>query len=136
MVKINGKIIIEMHEWHNVLVRRPQYNETIVEPEEGDSTDAILTATQQAIDRVTPYVMNCPIGNWTGRATTYITIQPIRGQQREDFAERIKTELHAHTACWLRDSDFDGRIQLIVYTPSPMDHIRPAEKNPFMFDDY
>lgn len=104
---------------------RPQDNETIVQPQKHASLTAVLRATQRAIDRVRHYVMNCPIGFYTCRATTYITIQPIVGQLRERVCTHL-SDLHAQNACLVRDCDFDGRIQLMLYTPSPSDRIIPC----------
>lgn len=126
MVKITGKLIIEKHNFNNIRVKRPYGNEYIVEPEPSDTLDDILKATQKACSIVAPYARNCPPGNWTGRGTTYVTIQPISGKMRDDFAERIH-EIKVSNACLMRERDFDGRIQLIVFTPSPDDRPVPAE---------
>lgn len=131
MAKIIGRIVKEMHGWHNVYVMRPYGNETIVEPEENESLDSILRSVQTAIDGILPYVRNCPTGNWTGRATTYITVQPIRGDRRDEFVKRLN-ELKCHGACLMREHDFDGRVQLIVFTSSPMDSIIPATNEEFI----
>lgn len=133
MAKIVGKIIKVKHEWEKVNVMRPYGNETLVEPEENESIDSIIGCIQTAINGVLPYVGNCPIGHWTGRATTYITIQPIKGDNREKLIERLN-ELRSPGACLLRDHDFDGRVQLILFTPSPGDSITPADEE--IFDEY
>jgi len=53
-------------------------------------------------------------------------IQPISGKKRDEFIERIK-ELKVSGAFISRDRDFDGRVQLVVCTPSPGDPVMPAE---------
>lgn len=127
MAKIIGRIVKEMHGFYNTYVMRPYGNETIVEPEENESLDSIIRSVQAAIDSILPYVRNCPTGNWTGRATTYITVQPIKGDKRDEFIKRLNG-FNYSGACLMRDHDFDGRVQLILFTPSPMDSIVPANE--------
>lgn len=124
MAKIIGKIVTERHTL-GVLVKRPYGNETIVELAEGESVDSILESTQTAINRVAPYARNCPPHYWTGRGTTYVTIQPISGKVHDQFIERI-SELKVSGAIISKEASTEGRIQLIVYTPSPDDPILPA----------
>lgn len=126
MAKIIGQIVKEKHSFENILVLRPYGNETIVEPAEDESVDSILASTQDAINRVAPYARNCPTHHYFGRGTTYVTIQPISGTKRDKFIERIK-ELKASGAFISRDRDFDGRVQLVVCTPSPSDPVMPAD---------
>ncbi len=124
MAKITGRIVKEKHSFENVMVMRPFGNETIVEPADDESIDSILASTQEAINRVAPYARNCPTHHYFGRGTTYITIQPILGKKREEFIERIK-ELKVSGAFISRDRDFDGKVQLVVCTPSqPLDNKR------------
>jgi uncharacterized protein YlzI (FlbEa/FlbD family) len=127
MAKIIGELIIEKHELHpENTVRRPRGNEYIVVPEENDTIDTIIQTVIDAIDQIAPYVRNCPTGSWTGRATTYLTIQPIKGERRDELANRIFKEARHSGLCMMRESDFDGRVQLILYTPNPDDPIMPA----------
>jgi len=126
MAEIKVDLIKEHHEWSKFDVIRPYSNECIVEPEEDESIDSVMCSIQQAINELTPYVVNCPIGRWTGRATTYITVQPIYGERRDEVKSRVK-ELTYGWTCLMLSEDFDGRVQLMLYTPSPMDRPKPAE---------
>jgi len=126
MAKIRMELVKEMHEWSKFLVIRPYGNECIVEPEENETVDSIMLSIQQAINDLIDYVVNCPIGNWTGRATTYITVQPIYGERRDEVKHRVSELTHGWT-CLMLDRDFDGRVQLMLYTPSPTDRPKPAE---------
>ncbi len=126
MAKIIGKIVKEKHSFEKIMVMRPYGNETIVEPADDESLDSILASAQEAINRVSPYARNCPAHHYFGRGTTYVTIQPISGEKRDKFIERIK-DLKASGAFIARDRDFDGRVQLVVVTPSPDDPVMPAE---------
>lgn len=126
MAKIIGKFVTERHGFERVIVKRPYGNETIVEPKGDESVDSILASTQEAVNRVAPYARNCPIHHYYGRGTTYITIQPISGKNRDEFIERVK-ELKVSGAFIARDRDFDGRVQLVVCTPSPGDPVMPAD---------
>lgn len=126
MAKIIGKIVKETHSFEKVMVMRPYGNETIVEPADDESVESILASTQEVINNVAPYARNCPTHHYFGRGTTYVTVQPISGTKRDEFIERMK-ELKVSGAFISRDRDFDGRVQLVVVTPSPTDPVIPAD---------
>lgn len=124
MVKIKGKIVTEKAQFENYMTKLPYGNETLVIPDEEDTVDDILAAVQKAVNSVAPYARNCPIHHWHGRGCTYVTVQPIHGGTRDKFIRRIN-EIKSINAYIARDNDFDGRVQLLVCTPSPGD--RPIE---------
>jgi hypothetical protein len=128
LAKIIGEIVTEIHAFAKVKVQRPRGNEFLIQLDPSDDLLAVQDAVRQAIGTMAPYVRNCTIGQWTGRATTYIRIQPISDELKKKFIEQLK-EIRPTGLCLMTEqTPIKGRLQLALYTPSPEDPIRPADE--------
>lgn len=128
MAKIIGEIVTEIHELEKVKVKRPRSNEFLIQVDPADDLLTIQQAIRQAISTVSPFVRNCPIGHWTGRATTYVTIQPLSDELVAQLVTQIDKIRPQGLNLITDQHSVPGRLQLLLHTPSPEDRIEPADR--------
>ena len=96
------------------------------------SPGQIVKATQEGINMVLPYVVNCPLYFRSSNPATYISIQPIEMEQKEELVSKIKKLEHRGATWWHQLGDEpEGRIQFLLEHPRSGDDVKEVVKNTF-----
>lgn len=85
-------LIEASHEQATCLVLRPKDNTAFITPDSDSTTDLILRAIQEAMDKIAPVLPNCkPLGPGSGNllCVAYVKVDPLPGDVRPELCRRI-----------------------------------------------
>lgn len=84
-------MIEALHEKSGCLVRRPEGNKALVQPEADETVDSILGGIQDALDQIGPVLVNCsPLGSGPNiYCVAFIEVTPVPKGKKEELLQKI-----------------------------------------------